>query len=275
MCMYDKCVENDVFNDEIDRTRNIKRKKLEEASKKMRIAVCDDSEIDRELITDLLNRYFSDKSFVYQIERYSSGKDLVYDVEEGEKYNIVFLDIYMDGILGIDAARRLRDLRYDGAIVFLTSTPAFAVASYDVMADGYLLKPHSFQKLCMVMDRILTNYTIDTYQVKFRNKIIQIPFNEIMYVESSNTKCILHRNNGETYTVYRRLDEIESELNDKRFLRCHQSYIVNMAYIYSVDTKFTLFSGDIVMIRRRELTQIKQRYLDYAQKTSHEYIEQN
>ena len=239
----------------------------------MKIAICDDSEIDREMITELLNRYFSDKSVKYQVERYSCGQDLIYDIEEGEKYNIVFMDIYMERLLGIDAARKLRALGYDGAIVFLTATPEFAVDSYDVMADGYLLKPHSFEKLCMVMDRILSNYASDTYQVKFRNKIIQIPFNEIMFIESSNTKCILHRSNKEVYTVYRKLDDIEAQLCDKRFLRCHQSYIVNMAYIQSVDTKFTLYSGDIVMIRRRQLTKIRGLYLDYAEKISHEYAQ--
>lgn len=241
----------------------------------MKIAVCDDSEIDREMITDLLNRYFADKSVIYHVVSYSTGQDLIYDVEEGEKYNIVFLDIYLDLILGIDVARKLRKLAYDGAIVFLTSTPEFAVDSYDVMADGYLLKPHSSEKLAMVMDRILTGYASDTYQVKFRNKIIQIPFNEITFVESSNTKCILHRTNKEVYTVYRKLDEIEAELCDKRFLRCHQSYIVNMAYIASVDTKFTLKSGDIVMIRRRELTYIKQQYIDYVKNTAGKYVKQD
>lgn len=241
----------------------------------MKIAVCDDNEIDREMITDLLNRYFVDKSVKYHVVSYSTGQDLIYDVEEGEKYNIVFLDIYMDLILGIDVARKLRKLAYDGAIVFLTSTSEFAVDSYDVMADGYLLKPHSFKKLTMVMDRILTNYASDTYQVKFRNKFIQIPFNEILFVESSNTKCIFHRSNKEVYTVYKKLDVIEAELCDRRFLRCHQSFIVNMSYITSVDTKFTLKSGDIVMIRRRELTNIKRRYLDYLKNTAGEYVRQD
>ena len=58
----------------------------------MKIAVCDDSEIDREMITDLLNRYFADKSVKYHVVSYSTGQDLIYDVEEGEKYNIVIAD---------------------------------------------------------------------------------------------------------------------------------------------------------------------------------------
>ena len=109
----------------------------------MRIGICDDSQLDREMIRDLLDLYFADKSIAYQVDLYSSGVDVIHEFQEGTAYDIVFLDIYMEKMLGIDVARELRRLHYAGEIVFLTATSDFAVDSYEVQAGGYLLKPHS------------------------------------------------------------------------------------------------------------------------------------
>ena len=231
----------------------------------MRIGICDDSQLDREMIRDLLDLYFADKSIAYQVDLYSSGVDVIH----GTAYDIVFLDIYMEKMLGIDVARELRRLHYAGEIVFLTATSDFAVDSYEVQAGGYLLKPHSYEKLCMVMDRVLSACDINTYQIQRRGVVTRIPYHEILYVESRNTRCLLHRKGGGTYTMYKKLGEIEEELYDPRFLRCHQSYLVNMAYVQNADHQFTLFTGDIVLIRQRNLKEIRNRYLDYLkQKTS-------
>ena len=235
----------------------------------MRIGICDDSQLDREMIRDLLDLYFADKSIAYQVDLYSSGVDVIHEFQEGTAYDIVFLDIYMEKMLGIDVARELRRLHYAGEIVFLTATSDFAVDSYEVQAGGDLLKPHSYEKLCMVMDRVLSACDINTYQIQRRGVVTRIPYHEILYVESRNTRCLLHRKGGGTYTMYKKLGEIEEELYDPRFLRCHQSYLVNMAYVQNADHQFTLFTGDIVLIRQRNLKEIRNRYLDYLkQKTS-------
>lgn len=88
----------------------------------MHIAVCDDSAFDRELIVELLHIYFAQKPFQYKLAQYNSGINLVCDVEDGCWFDIIFLDIYMNGLLGIDAAHKLRALGFDGAIIFLTAT---------------------------------------------------------------------------------------------------------------------------------------------------------
>ncbi|MGI5855408.1 MAG: LytR/AlgR family response regulator transcription factor [Candidatus Merdivicinus sp.] len=229
----------------------------------MRVAVCDDSPLDRGLITDLLRLYFAERSIRLDLVSYENGASLLDDVEDGKWYDVIFLDIYMNGPLGMEVARRLRALLYDGEIVFLTASADFAVDSYDVEAAGYLLKPHSYEKLCTVMDRIVQNFDISTYQIWRRSQSIRIPYSEILYVESCNSKCILHRKGHNTYVVYKRLSDIEEELDDCRFLRCHQSYLVNMDYIQQVDKQFQLTTGDLVHIRQRGLKAIRQIYLDY------------
>ena len=158
----------------------------------MRIGICDDSQLDREMIRDLLDLYFADKSIAYQVDLYSSGVDVIHEFQEGTAYDIVFLDIYMEKMLGIDVARELRRLHYAGEIVFLTATSDFAVDSYEVQAGGYLLKPHSYEKLCMVMDRVLSACDINTYQIQRRGVVTRIPYHEILYVAVSYTHLRAH-----------------------------------------------------------------------------------
>ena len=232
----------------------------------MRIAVCDDSNIDRELFVDLLHNYFVNKPISNEIIQYENGVDLLHDVEDDMWFDIVFLDIYMNDLLGIDVAHKLRSLGYRGHIIFLTATADFAVDSYEVEALGYLLKPQSFEKLSQVMDRAIRTMTTNTYLVKNHSKIIRVPYHEILYVESMNSKCIMHCCNDQRYVIYKRLTTIEHELNDKRFLRCHQSYLVNMDHIHQVDSQFTLVTGDTVAIRQRDLKSIRQAVLHYLDK---------
>lgn len=232
----------------------------------MRIAVCDDNQIDRDIIKDFLHTYMTEKSIPNTITEYENGMNLIYDIEEGRYYDMVFLDIFMDQILGMDIARKLRNVGYTGNIVFLTSTAEFAVDSYEVEASGYLLKPHDYEKLCGLLNRIIDRTNIGHFQVSVRNTIYSIPFGEIVYVESRNNVCILHRSDGSEYTIYKKLSEVELQLNESRFLRCHQSYLVNMSYISKADSQFELTTGDVVLIRQRSQKEIRRIYQEFASK---------
>lgn len=230
----------------------------------MQIAICDDNAIERELFFDILAAFFDSKSLSSKIEQYSSGIELLCDVEEGKWYDIIFMDIFMDKMLGIDVARNLRKIGYDGKIIFQTVSADFAIESYEVEASAYILKPYDVKKLTNIVNRVVKNIDNDFYTIKQRSNYVRIPYSEIIYVESKNSKCILHRTDGRCYTVYKRLDEIEGELAvDPRFLRCHQSYLVNMDYILQVDKQFRLSTGDSVMIRQRDIKAIRDKYSDF------------
>lgn len=232
----------------------------------MNIAICDDNLLDRELIVDLLECYFFNKSISYSIDQYENGDNLIYEIEDGHPYDIIILDIFMGKLLGIEVAKNLRKLKFNGEIIFLTASSDFAVDSYDVNAGGYILKPISYNKLKKVIDKITLKLGTNSYCVRQRSNFLLIPYNEIVYIESNNSKCILHRNNGEKYNIYKKLNEIESELNDSRFLRSHQSYLVNMDYIIEAENQFQLSTGDVVLIRQRHVKEIRNQYLKYNEK---------
>ena len=107
----------------------------------MRIAICEDSQLDRELLVGVVDHYAAQRGRSIQVTAYGGGLGLIHDVEDGEHFDLAFLDNLMDDILGIEVARRLRELDFRGPLVFISSTDAYAVAGYQVAAAAYLLKP--------------------------------------------------------------------------------------------------------------------------------------
>ena len=127
----------------------------------MRIAVCEDNEIHRDILEHLLTHYFSERSIPFELVPYKYGMNFLYDMEEGAYFDIAFLDIYMDDTMGNQIAHKLRAMGYQGEIVFFTASPNFAIESYDVDASGYLLKPLDTKDMTAVLmktvpDRIHT-----------------------------------------------------------------------------------------------------------------------
>ena len=234
----------------------------------MRIAICEDNEIHRDILEHLLNRYFSERPIHFELVPYQYGMNFLYDMEEGAYFDMAFLDIYMEDTMGNQIAHKLRAMGYQGEIVFLTASSDFAIEGYDVDASGYLLKPLDYGKLEMVMDRITRNIAPSTYQIRHRTTVTKLAYHEILYIESNNSKCILHTESGESYTVYKTLNTIEKELGDRRFLRCHQSFLVNMDHIKQIGKQFLLSNGDYVPIRQRGVKAVRQAYMDYIASTS-------
>ena len=230
----------------------------------MKIAVCDDSKIDLMLSAMLIKNYFKIKSRSCCIETYDSGDSIISDIKNGEWYDIIFMDIYIGNELGINVAKKLRELGYGNILIFSTVTDEYAVEGYSVKASGYLIKPYSQSGISAVLDGILENYVDEALEVRSRNTVRYIPFTDISYIESCNNRCIVHTNKEEI-TVYKKLDEIQISLKDSsfRFLRCHRSYIVNMDHIVAAKDNFLLDNGDIVLIKAKNSAAIKKEYMDY------------
>ena len=230
----------------------------------MRVAVCEDNELHREMFSCMLERYASEKSIQLTVTPYKNGLNFLYDVEDGAYFDIVFLDIYMEDILGIDIAHKLRAGGYRGSIIFLTVSPDFALESYDVDADSYLLKPLSYAKLKTVLDGITYEAAPCTYQICQRSSVINLAFHEILYIESQNSKCIIHTVSGVNYTAYKTLNTIENELHSSSFFRCHQSFLVNLEHVKQIDKEFLLQNGEIVPIRQRGLKPAREAFVGYT-----------
>ena len=98
----------------------------------LRVAICDDSALERDILADFLSHYCNAHAIDYSCKMYDSGEPLYYELGDGGWFDIILLDILMDPPLGIDVARRLREIGYKGTIVFCTAALDFAPDSFEV-----------------------------------------------------------------------------------------------------------------------------------------------
>lgn len=233
----------------------------------MLAAICDDDNTDRILVGKILQEKMKNRREPLTIEYFECGEDLVEKYESGkQKYDLLILDIYMKYMDGMDAAKRIRRYDRNAAIIFLTTTPDYAVESYEVRATDYLLKPVSEGRMGEAL-----NHFLEEHYPKVRQSLLmisgssgrRIAYDDILYIESRRMNLRVVCSKGVEHTIRKKLDDVQEELPENRFLRCNQSFIVNMDYIRDADNNFTMCNGDIIPIKVREKKKIRNRYFDY------------
>lgn len=234
----------------------------------MRIAICDDEKTDRENLRGFLQSFFCNMNYSCELVEYPCGEPLAADYEDGAAgYDLIFLDIFMGGIDGMQTARAIRRLDAGVPIIFLTTTPDYALEGYDVRAMGYLVKPLVPQKATPLLQHFLRteyNGAQQTLLVREGVRGARIVYRDILYLESRNNALVVHTTDGQQHRIYRRLDEAERELAGRSFLRCHQSYLVNLAHVQGADRdSFLLDSGTSIPLRQRDAKKLRECYFGY------------
>lgn len=223
-----------------------------------KIAICDDSKLDRQLLKVVIQTYFENNEEEFKIFEYELGDNLLDDIE----VELLFLDIIMNGTNGMKIARKLRDIQFT-PIIFLTAHADYAVESYEVYAAGYLLKPYDTNKLTLLLDEVLQRSGQKRIAVKVKKQHRYLEINDIMYIESDKHVLNIHLKDSRVIQTTEKLSELEKTINSKRFVRCHQSYLVNMDYIKDAKTDFILSNDIRIPIRVRGRKEIIERYHKY------------
>lgn len=222
-----------------------------------KIAICDDSELQRRLLAELLKGYYSRNYEKLILAEYSCGENLIADVEDGEfDADLIFLDIHMTGMNGIDTARKLRELNCSTEIVFLTATADYALAGYGVQAGGYLVKPVDTGRLGVLLQNIFWREQRKRIEIKCGKQYRYPYISDIMYAESSNHRATIYLADESWINTIEKLSTLKERLDDLHFLQCHQSFLVNMNYIADIRENVILHNGKElpISVRRRAET---------------------
>ncbi len=236
----------------------------------IKVAICEDSDLDRKMLAKIVSCLMDDRGLTYDIATYVNGRELVSGYKNCPQ-DLIFLDIMMDDIDGIETGKLIREMDDSVEIIYSTSSKDFAIAAYDVHAMGYLLKPYEVLRIGAMIDYYVQKHpqkNMNFIEVKSKRKSLVIPYKDIIHMESDNKVVYIYTTTLGPVKVYSKLDTFEDELADVRFLRCHQSYLVNMQYVAGlVDSDFIMIDDRMVPIRKSGRKLIIKKYEDYLKQS--------
>lgn len=216
----------------------------------LKIAICDDEKSQINLLRSILSIHLDLKGLDYTIYEFNSGENLI-DSISNENYDIIFSDIEMGTLNGVETAKNIRVSNKKSLIIFVTAYPDFVFQGYEVKAFNYILKPYKPEKIGQVLDSALEE--LDHIQDKFyivesKSKSEKINLNNTYYFTSDKRKV-----NAVTFTgkieFYDKLDDLEGKL-PSFFVRIHQRYLININFVSSVESTSLIINSESLPISR-------------------------
>lgn len=199
-----------------------------------KIIICEDEEIQRKIMFEYIEIFFK-KDIEYEIICFNNGEELINNYI---KADIIFMDIGLKGMNGLEAAKEIRKIDKDVVIIFATAFVSYATEGYDVRAFSYLLKPITYNSF----EKIMSKYFIERseekklieFKIKDETKVIKLE--EIICIESLGKYVKIHTKTESFFTAIK-IKRIEEKLSSKIFFRCHKSFLINLLEVRNYNRK--------------------------------------
>lgn len=219
----------------------------------LRVGLCDDDKGYMEELTDMVRQWAKENKLKIELFSCDNGDKLLAQ-SAASHMDIVILDIVMPLLNGMDTARELRAQDTAVKLIFLTSSPEFALESYEVRAQDYLLKPVSYDRLREALDACCQMLCADPKNMVLKTSFgfQKLYFGDVEYAEAQNKRVVFHLRTGREVDTPEPLHSLEDKLvSEDGFFKCHRSYLV---YLPNVDhfnsTEIIMRSGRCVPIAR-------------------------
>jgi two-component system, LytTR family, response regulator LytT len=234
--------------------------------KKINTFIIEDEVEQQELTKQYLERYSKETGeCIFNITCHTSPMEFLESYHN--EAELIFLDIRMPGINGMDVAREIRKRDSLVTIVFITSLAQYAIDGYSVQAEDYILKPISYSEFNLKLYRILKNVSSKNgkYMTIILNSgIVKLPYTSIVYLETAFHNVLIHDNDGVVHKKHISMKEVEEELKDACFLRINSSYLVNLDYAKQIDhDTLILFDGTQLKISRPRVSEVGRVFTEY------------
>lgn len=237
--------------------------------KEIFIAICDDDPAMRNNLRELLPTMTLPENMELHLTEVSSGDDLIALYTEGNTFNIIFLDMIMPGSDGIQTARRIREKDDQTIIIYLTSSPDYALQSYRVEAFDYLLKTDRLEQIAPVFEKaigLFASKEIQRLHIRSGTTTHSVLSSNIETIEINGKKLFFHLNSGQVLETYKPIRELEADIEGiHQFFKIHRSIIVNLGYLTQIDPKFVMtVSGQKLPVARGKYEELERTFLSYS-----------
>lgn len=211
------------------------------------IAIVDDELLSRQTIKKQLDAFLNEKGISFQVAEFDDGSTFLGNYSP--IYDLIFMDIEMPNINGIDACKSIRKIDTNVMIIFVTNMPQYAIAGYEVEAFDFMVKPINSFSFALKMGRAiprLNNNKGSNIQIRHDREIISINTNDILYLESQGHYVIFHLKDRDI-EEYCTLKEAKSRIHTPNFAQCNRCYYINLHYITHI-YKDTVHLGEDVQL---------------------------
>ena len=219
----------------------------------IKIAIVEDNDIDAENLLNTIRKYFLAKKEEYNVKQFHHSENVV---EYSHAFDILFFDIELGGMNGMDAARKIRACDEKAIIIFVTNMRQYVIGGYEVGALNYLLKPVQYAGFSLTMDRALTIVRRNENAflcVRKNDSVYQIKCEDILFIDIVRHDIVIHcRDDG--YFLYGSLNKYEESLKKQGFARCSSSALINLRHVRMVKDNEVYVADKTIRISRRMKT---------------------
>lgn len=224
----------------------------------IRIGICEDDLEQLKVLSNMMMKISVQLNVNLSIKNFISGDGLLKFYNEGNKLDILFLDIILGEQNGMDIAVDLRHLDNNVEIIFTTTETRYILKAFEIRAYRYIIKPLQFTDIKKQLISCLESFDNKNKKLVINRNFEKIFINisDILYAETRNKELTVYTEKG-AYTVFRSLRKIEEDINSNDFVRCHNTYLVNLDKIESAKNNSLIINNQKIPISRTKSKEFK------------------
>lgn len=228
------------------------------------VAVCDDEKFMREHLEKMVKGFFHRENLEITVLQFGSGEELL---KCSRPIDVLFLDIQMKPMDGMETAVKMRERHFKGFLIFITVLEGAVYRAFEVQAFDYLIKPveeHRFDRLMQRLVSFLKSEKGAVLFIRKGNSCAIVPFDDIVFCEVMDRKVYVHLSSSEILDYYDKIQNLELKL-DRRFFRCHRSFVINLKYLKSYENRTAYMSNGTAVpvsrLRSQEFSDVVLQYM--------------
>lgn len=231
----------------------------------MRIAIIEDEQVHRELLDTYIRKWGMEQKVMLTIQHYENAESFLFQWEDMD-FDVLFVDIQMSGMNGMELARQVRSKDENTFIIFTTGITDYLEEGYEVAAMRYLLKPISEEKVCACLGQVAEKRKVDNCVIIHtpNDEVCKIAVEEINYIEAMGHGSHIGMAYRDVMECKESISELERLFGSDEFRKCHRSYLCRVGNIHHIDKQMITFDdGSSIPVSRRMYQEMNRAFIEY------------